>query len=63
MAQLNVQYGNDYKGRVYPYQQPIPVAQLQDKTNKRKLEYDYYQDYKPADYDKAVRHYFEHSYR
>jgi hypothetical protein len=38
MAQLNVQYGNDYKGRVYPYQQPIPVAQLQDKTNKRKLE-------------------------
>lgn len=52
-----------YNGRVYPYQEKLPELDLEDKTNRRKLEEDYVMDYKPADYDRAVKHYFEHSYR
>lgn len=64
-ASLQVAYRQQpqYNGQVYPYQQAMQEVQLEDKTNRRKLVEDYQMDYKAADYERAVKHYFELSYR
>lgn len=48
-------------GRVYPYEETGEVKGAV--LERQKLVDDYYQDYKGASYDKALKYFYQHSYR